>query len=179
MKMNMMKTHATHAEPWTVTLVDTGANTMTGGRLKRIQQYIGDEDFCFTYGDGVADIDITRLIKQHQQDSAIATVTGVQPPSRFGVISLSGTKVQNFHEKPAGDEAWVSGGFFVLSPRIFDYLDGDETVWEQEPMQKIAASNLMSVYFHEGFWQPMDTLRDKQLLEKLWETGTAAWKTWK
>jgi len=179
MKMNVMKTHTSHAEPWTVTLVDTGENTMTGGRLKRVQKYVGDEDFCFTYGDGIGDVDITQLIKQHAaDDDAIATVTGVRQPSRFGVFNLAGNKVSHFQEKPEGAGGWINGGYFVLSSSVFDYLDNDETVWETEPMQKIAANNLMSVYLHEGFWHPMDTLRDKHLLENLWNTQQAKWKIW-
>ncbi len=179
MKTNTMKTHASHAEPWTVTLVDTGENTMTGGRLKRIRNYIPDEDFCFTYGDGVSDVDITKLIYQHQNDSVLATVTGVQPPTRFGAIDLEGNRVRQFQEKPEGAGSWINGGFFVLSPNVFDYIAGDETLWEKEPMQKLATDDRMSVFLHEGFWQPMDTLREKNLLQKLWEENKAPWKIWK
>ncbi len=178
MQKNTMKIHTSYAEPWTVTLVDTGENTLTGGRLKRVQQYVGDEDFCFTYGDGVSDVDITQSIKQHRADSVIATVTAVQPSGRFGAFDLAGNKVKHFQEKPEGEGGWINGGYFVLSPKVFDYINGDATLWEKEPMQRIVNEGLMSVFFHEGFWQPMDTLREKQLLEKLWLSGQARWKVW-
>lgn len=179
MKQNKMSIHQNSSEPWTVTLVDTGDDTMTGGRLKRVKPYLGEDDFCFTYGDGVADIDITALLKTHQQTKRLATVTATQPPGRFGAIDFEGNFVKAFKEKPKGDGAWINGGFFVLSPRVVDYIHDDTTLWEQEPMHRLAEDDQMSVYFHQGFWQPMDTLREKHLLEELWQSGKAPWKVWK
>lgn len=178
LKNNKMEIHNSVSEPWKVTLVDTGADTMTGGRLKRVQRYLEGDDFCFTYGDGVADVDIAKLIALHQKEGRFATVTAVQPPGRFGAIKSSGNQVESFVEKPKGDHSWINGGFFVLKSDVFQYIGGDETVWEQEPMHNLAQNGQMSAYFHDGFWQPMDTLREKNLLEKLWQTNTAPWKLW-
>ncbi len=175
---NSMHVHQNAAEPWKVTLVDTGEDTMTGGRLGRVADYLGSEDFCFTYGDGVGDVDISKLIQFHNSQSTLATVTAVQPPGRFGSIDLSGHKIRSFEEKPQGDGSWVNGGFFVLSPRVLEYIDGDKCVWEREPLQKLASEGDLSAYMHHGFWQPMDTLRDKVHLEELWSSGRAPWKIW-
>jgi len=178
LKKNDMQVHKYTTEPWKVTLVDTGSDTMTGGRLKRVAEYIGNEDFCFTYGDGVADIDISAVIELHQQKEKLATVTAVQPPNRFGVIQVEEGIATAFTEKPQSEQPWVSGGFFVLSPGVFEYINDDDTVWEQAPMCELAAGGQMAVYHHEGFWQPMDTLRDKKHLEKLWADNQAPWKVW-
>lgn len=175
---NQMEVHESKAEPWRVTLVDTGNDTMTGGRLRRILDYLGDEDFCFTYGDGVADIDISDLVAFHRRQGTIATVTAVQPPGRFGAMEVDGRLVKRFMEKPHGDGAWINGGFFVLSAGVRDYLDGDDTVWEREPLERLAEEGELSSYPHSGFWQPMDTLRDRHYLEALWETREAPWKSW-
>jgi len=175
---NRVEVHETTAEPWRVTLVDTGAETMTGGRLRPLLPYLGDEDFCFTYGDGLADVDITGLVAFHREQGRVATVTAVQPGGRFGAMRLDGEVVGEFTEKPAGDNAWINGGFFVVSPKIADYLDGDETVWERGPLIRLAAEGQLSSYRHRGFWQPMDTLREKMQLQELWESGTAPWKIW-
>jgi glucose-1-phosphate cytidylyltransferase len=167
-------------EPWRVALVDTGDSTMTGGRLRRVRELIGDETFCFTYGDGVGDVDITELIAFHRREGRLATVTAVQPSGRFGVISVAHgqARVDQFHEKPAGDGAWINGGFFVLEPAAIDYIETDQTVWEREPLSRLARDGQLSAYRHDGFWQPMDTLRDKQVLEEYWRQGTAPWKVW-
>ncbi|BBO99910.1 glucose-1-phosphate cytidylyltransferase [Sulfuriferula nivalis] len=178
MRNNKMEVHHRSAEPWRVTLVDTGENTMTGGRIKRVAEHIGDEDFCCTYGDGVSDVNITELIAFHQQHGKLATLTATQPSGRFGAINFAGNSVTSFQEKPQGDGGWINGGFFVLSPKVLDYLVDDSTVWEREPMEQIASAGQMSAYFHTGFWQPMDTLRDKNHLETLWASGKAPWKTW-
>jgi glucose-1-phosphate cytidylyltransferase len=179
MSNNSMEVHQKNAEPWKVTLVDTGEDTMTGGRLKRVRQYLNDdEDFCFTYGDGVGDVDITASIKFHQQQNTLATLSAMQPPGRFGALGLSNNKVHGFQEKPQGDGGWINGGFFILSPKVIDYIDGDQTLWEKEPMERLAKDNQLSAYFHNGFWQPMDTLRDKVHLEELWQAGKAPWKVW-
>ncbi|OIQ63862.1 glucose-1-phosphate cytidylyltransferase [mine drainage metagenome] len=175
---NKMEVHQRSAEPWRVTLVDTGEGTMTGGRIKRVAEHIGDEDFCCTYGDGVSDVNITELIAFHRQQGKLATLTTTQPPGRFGAINFEGNSVTSFQEKPQGDGGWINGGFFVLSPKVLDYIKGDSTIWEREPMEKIASEGQMSAYFHTGFWQPMDTLRDKNHLEELWASGKAPWKTW-
>jgi glucose-1-phosphate cytidylyltransferase len=175
---NSIEVHQSTAEPWRVTLIDTGVETQTGGRLRRVLEYLGDEDFCFTYGDGVADVDMTKLVEFHRAQRTIATITAVQPAGRFGAMDLEGERVSQFREKPAGDGAWINGGFFVLSPAVRDYLDGDETVWEQEPLGRLAADGQLSSYKHHGFWQPMDTLREKHQLEELWATGRAPWKSW-
>lgn len=178
MAHNKMEVHQNTVEPWRVTLVDTGENTMTGGRLKRIRQYLDDQDFCFTYGDGVADVDIRRLVKFHKERKTLATITAVQPPGRYGALHLEGDLVRGFLEKPRGDGGWINGGFFVLSPKVIDYIDGDNTPWELVPMQRLAREGNLSVYPHEGFWQPMDTLRDKNYIEELWRSGKAPWKIW-
>ena len=178
MQRNNMTVHQNHAEPWKVTLVDTGEDTMTGGRLKRVAPYLDNDDFCFTYGDGVGDIDIPAVIAIHRQAGRLATVTATQSPGRFGSLEFEGDLVKNFIEKPRGDGDWISGGFFVLSPCVLDYIDGDHTIWERDPMQKLSQSGQMSVYFHNGFWQPMDTLRERYLLDDLWRTGRAPWKIW-
>lgn len=171
--------HRNGVEPWCVTLVDTGENTMTGGRIKRVQQNVGDETFCCTYGDGVSDVDVAKLIAFHRKQKTLATLTAVQPPGRFGVIKLRAkqTHVHSFNEKPRGDGAWINGGFFVLEPGIFDYIEGDATTWEQEPLRHLADAKQLTAYRHVGFWQPLDTLRDKMMLEDLWQKG-APWKTW-
>jgi glucose-1-phosphate cytidylyltransferase len=178
MRNNKMEVHQQSAEPWRVTLVDTGENTMTGGRIKRVAEHIGDEDFCCTYGDGISDVNITELIKFHKQHGKLATLTATQPPGRFGALALSGNEVLNFQEKPHGDGSWINGGFFVLSPKVLNYIAGDETVWEREPMERLAKEGQIAAHFHSGFWQPMDTLRDKMHLEELWASGNAPWKTW-
>ncbi|MCF7988425.1 MAG: glucose-1-phosphate cytidylyltransferase [Methylovulum sp.] len=179
MSNNSMEVHQKNAEPWKVTLVDTGENTMTGGRLKRVRDYLtDDEDFCFTYGDGVGDVDITATINFHKQQNTLATLSAMQPPGRFGALSLSNNKVHGFQEKPQGDGGWINGGFFIMSPKVIDYIEGDHTVWEKEPMERLAKADQLSAYFHNGFWQPMDTLRDKVHLEELWQAGKAPWKVW-
>ena len=178
MGANKMEVHNVKAEPWKVTLVDTGEDTMTGGRLKRVQKYLGDDDFCFTYGDGVGDVDITKLIAHHRLHKRLSTVTSTQPPGRFGALKLEGDQIAGFQEKPQGDGGWINGGFFVLSPKVIDHIAGDATVWEREPMESLAHAGQMTAYLHDGFWQPMDTLRDKMLLEELWATGRAPWKVW-
>ena len=171
--------HQRAGEPWSVTLIDTGEKAMTGGRLKAVAPYIRDEEaFCLTYGDGVSDVDITSLVNFHKSHNALSTVTAIRPPGRFGVLNMSGNRIDSFEEKPAGDGAWINGGFFVLSPKVLDYIDGPETVWEQEPMRRLAENGELMAYRHDGFWQCMDTLRDKQLLEKLWDSGKAPWKAW-
>lgn len=180
MRFNQMNVHAGKAEPWRVTLVDTGDATMTGGRLRQVKEHLGNEDFCFTYGDGVSNVNITELIKFHKQQGALATLTAVQPPGRFGAISLAQeqTKITQFQEKPEGDGAWINGGFFVLNPQVIDYIDDDSISWEKEPLQKLAHMEELSAFKHDGFWQPMDTLRDKRYLEKLWQANEAPWKVW-
>ena len=178
MKDNKMEVHHRFVEPWTVTLVDTGENTMTGGRLKRIKEYVDDDTFCFTYGDGLSDVNISKLIDFHKSNKTKATVTSVQPPGRFGTLDISGNKILNFKEKPAGDGNWINGGYFVLEPSVFDYLENDTTVWEREPLEKLARENQLSAFKHTGFWQPLDTLRDKNNLEELWNSDKAFWKKW-
>jgi len=175
---NAMQIHQHHAEPWKITLIDTGENTMTGGRLKRVKSYIGEEDFCFTYGDGVGNVNITKLIEFHKRHGKNATVTAVQQPGRFGAIVMDGCTVTSFVEKPHGDGMYINGGFFVLSPKVIELIDSDETIWEHEPLGKLAKSEQLCAFSHDGFWQPMDTLRDKQQLEELWKTGKAPWKVW-
>lgn len=179
MQKNSMEVHQEFAEPWKVTLVDTGENTMTGGRLKRVSQYLKDEEaFCFTYGDGVSNINIDELIAFHKKQNVQATLTAVYPPARFGALDLKDCKVTTFKEKPKGDGGMINGGFFVLSPSVLDLLKDDSTVWEQGPLESLAQSQQMAAYEHKGFWQPMDTLRDKNLLEDLWSSGKAPWKKW-
>lgn len=178
MTANTMEVHDHKAEPWRVTLIDTGETTMTGGRLKRIENYLGNEDFCFTYGDGVSDVDISALIAFHESGGRKATVTATKPPGRFGSLSISDQTVTSFQEKPVGDGGWVNGGFFVLSPGAIDYIEDDSTIWEQSPVESLAREAEFGAYLHHGFWQPMDTLRDKKYLEELWLTGNAPWKIW-
>lgn len=180
MANNSMKVLDGVTEPWTVTLVDTGQDTLTGGRLRRVREYIGDETFCFTYGDGVSDIDVTNLIKFHKAQGVKATLTAVQPPGRFGAIVLgeAETRIHSFHEKPSGDGAWINGGYFVLEPEAIDYIVGDSSTWEKEPLQNLAHDGQLAAYKHSGFWQPMDTLRDKNLLEALVHEGKAPWVKW-
>jgi len=178
MRNNSQHIHQNAAEPWRVTLIDTGERTMTGGRLKRVASYLGEEDFCFTYGDGVADVDIGELIAFHHQHRMLATVTAVQPPGRFGALHLTGEKIVAFEEKARSETSWINGGFFVLSPEVLRYIDSDDTVWEQEPLGRLAAEGKLVAYRHRGFWKPMDTLRDKVQLEEMWEAGTAPWKVW-
>jgi glucose-1-phosphate cytidylyltransferase len=176
---NRMEVHQRHAEPWRVTLVDTGPETFTGGRLKRIREHLRTETFCFTYGDGVADIDIGKLIAFHRSEGKLASLTAIQPPGRYGAISLDGSRVTSFAEKPAGDGAWINGGFFVLEPEILDRVEGDQTSWESGPLVQLSRDGQLSAYCHRGFWQAMDTLRDKNHLEELWQSGRAPWKVWR
>ncbi|MYM85386.1 glucose-1-phosphate cytidylyltransferase [Duganella sp. FT50W] len=179
LQQNSMEVHQRHAEPWRVTLIDTGADTMTGGRLKRVREHVAKDDaFCFTYGDGVSDIDIGASIAFHRQHGKLATMTAVQPPGRFGAVDMDGSRILSFKEKPQGDGNWVNGGYFVLSPRVIDLIDDDSTIWEKGPMETLAQQGDMHAFHHHGFWQPMDTLRDKVLLEGLWDAGQAPWKQW-
>jgi len=180
MTNNSMEVHDAITEPWKVTLADTGASTLTGGRLKRVKDYIGEETFCFTYGDGVSDVNISELVAFHKAQGKKATLTAVQPPGRFGAIVLgeNDTQINSFHEKPTGDGAWINGGYFVLEPSVIDYIEDDATTWEQDPMKQLAHDGQLNAYKHMGFWQPMDTLRDKMYLEDIWEGGAAPWKKW-
>lgn len=179
MAQNRMEVHQHRAEPWRVTIVDTGEQTMTGGRLRRVKNYIGDEAFCFTYGDGVSDVDITQLIEFHRAQKTHATLTAVQPPGRFGALDIKlDQRIDTFREKPKGDGTWVNGGFFVLDPAVFDLLKSDDDIWERAPLETLADTGQLSAYKHTGFWQPMDTLRDKNQLEELWASGHAPWKKW-
>jgi len=178
MSTNRLEVHHGHAEPWRVTLVNTGEHTQTGGRLKRVADYLDDETFCFTYGDGVADVDITRLLAFHREQATLATMCAVQPPGRFGALDINGHRIARFEEKPSGDGSWINGGFFVLEPGVLRHIAGDETIWERGPLETLASTGQLSAYTHEGFWQPMDTLRDKVKLESLWESGEAPWKVW-
>jgi len=176
---NAVEVHHSKTEPWKVTLVDTGEATMTGGRLRRVLDYVGDEDFCFTYGDGVANVDLTKLVAFHRERGRIATVTAVQPPGRFGALETDGERVTGFAEKPHGDGGWINGGFFVLNPGVERYLtDDDRLVWEREPLEGLARDGELSVYRHDGFWQPMDTRRELLQLQTMWEAGKAPWRTW-
>jgi glucose-1-phosphate cytidylyltransferase len=175
---NQTEVHQNSAEPWRVTLVDTGEDTMTGGRLKRVAGYLDESDFCMTYGDGVGDINISALVEFHRKHGKLATLTAVQPPGRFGALELNGDQVEEFSEKPHGDGNRINGGFFVLSPKVIDYIEDDTTHWERAPLEKIAEEGQLNAFCHQGFWQPMDTLRDKRLLEKKWEDGNALWKVW-
>jgi len=177
MSNNQMEVHQKKAEPWKVTLIDTGENTQTGGRLKRVRDHI-DSTFCLTYGDGVSDIHLKALITFHMEQQTLATVTAIQPAGRFGSLEIDGTHVKSFLEKPKGDNRWISGGFFVCEPEVFDYIEGDGVIWEREPLESLAHNKQLSVYLHEGFWTTMDTLRDKQYMEKLWNEGIAPWKQW-
>jgi len=176
---NDMVVHQHNAESWKVTLVDTGDSAMTGGRLKNVRSYLDNEDFCFTYGDGLGDIDIGELIKLHKSEGTLATLTAVQPPGRFGAIKTDKNKIIGFQEKPEGDGGWVNGGFFILSPKVIDYIADETTVWEASPMENLAENGELSAYFHHGFWQPMDTLREKKYLEDLWKSDKAPWRIWK
>ena len=179
MESNHMEVHQQKAEPWKVTLVDTGDATLTGGRLARVRSYLSDDEpFCFTYGDGVADIDISALISHHRRTCLQATLTAVQPPGRYGALHLNGDAITDFEEKPDGDNAWINGGFFVLEPSVIELIDGDQCVWEQAPLKALATKGQLSSFKHHGFWQPMDTLRDRQRLEDLWQQGRAPWKVW-
>jgi glucose-1-phosphate cytidylyltransferase len=175
---NGMEVHQESAEPWRVTLIDTGQATATGGRLKRVLRYLDDEEFFFTYGDGVTDLDLRALLDYHRGHDALATVTAVQPPGRFGALDIEGDSIRSFHEKPRGDGSWVNGGFFVLSPGVGDYIDGDESVWEEEPVERLASDGQLRAYRYDGFWRAMDTVRDRNHLEELWRSGGAPWKVW-
>ena len=176
---NKMHVHERYAEPWCVTLVDTGEHTMTGGRVRRVRRFVEDEPaFCLTYGDGLSDVNLTELIAFHKSQGTLATVTAAQPPGRFGALDLSGRLVRTFQEKPPGDGVWINGGFFVLSPKAIDYIAGDESILEREVMERLAQENQLSAFLHKGFWQPMDTLRDKVSLEELWNSGKAPWRKW-
>jgi glucose-1-phosphate cytidylyltransferase len=178
LRTNTVERHETTAEPWRVTVVDTGEGTMTGGRLKRVREHLDDETFCLTYGDCVTDLDISKEIEFHRETEALATLAAIQPPGRFGVLNLDDERVRTFLEKPAGEGGWVNGGFFVVEPAVLDYIDGDETVWEREPMQRLADEDKLAAYRHSGFWHPMDTLRDKMVLEEQWASGRPPWKIW-
>ena len=180
LRNNNMKVHQNGTEAWKVTLVDTGEKTMTGGRIKRVQKYIGNETFCLTYGDGVTDLNIRELIAFHRDQKTLATLTAVQQPGRVGAFNLghNQNRISTFKEKPQGDGAWINGGFFVLEPGVMDYIESDSIVWERDPMEKLAQDGMLSAYRHYGFWQPMDTLRDKNFLEELWQSGKAPWKVW-
>jgi glucose-1-phosphate cytidylyltransferase len=180
LRNNSMQIHQNNTEPWKVTLVDTGEKSMTGGRLKRVREYIGNETFCLTYGDGVTDLNINDLIAFHKRQNTLATLTAVQSPGRFGAFTLEQdqNKISTFREKPKGDGAWINGGFFVLEPGVMDYIKDDYTIWEQEPMERLAKDGMLSAYKHDGFWQSMDSLRDKMYLEELWASSSPAWKKW-
>jgi glucose-1-phosphate cytidylyltransferase len=179
MTTNQRIVHQHYAEPWRVTLVDTGENTLTGGRLKRVRHHLDDEPFCFTYGDGVSDINIGELFKYHQSHGKTATITAIQPPGRYGALNINDNLVTSFQEKPAGDGAWINGGYFILNPSVIDLIEGDQSSWEGEPLYRLAHEGKLMAYQHRGFWQAMDTLRDKNHLESLWNTGCAPWKIWK
>ena len=178
MKNNKMNVHQQHTEPWKVTLVDTGLNTMTGGRLKRIEKYIDNETFCFTYGDGLSNVNIHELLNFHRKNNAYATTTAVQPPGRYGLLNIVNEKVSKFIEKPQGDGSWINGGYFVLEPQVFDYIGDDSEIWERAPMERLAAENQLNAFKHTGFWHALDTLRDKNHLESLWNNETVPWKVW-
>lgn len=178
MSSNTMEVHQRYVDPWRVTLVNTGEETLTGGRLKRVREHLGNDPFCFTYGDGVSDIDIGALVEFHRSHGKAATVTAIQPPGRYGALNIEGRAVSSFQEKPAGDGAWINGGYFVLNPSVIDYIDGDFTSWEEEPLMRLAREGKLMSYQHDGFWQAMDTLRDKNHLEELWTAGTSPWKVW-
>ena len=175
---NLITIHASHSEPWNITLVNTGEHTMTGGRLKRVRNFIGDETFCMTYGDGVSDVNIRELIDYHYRHKLMTTLTAVQLPARFGVLQFDGPLVASFQEKPHDDTGWVNGGFFVIEPNVFEYINGDETMWEKEPLERLTRERQLGAYKHYGFWQPMDTLRDKNKLQQIWESGIVPWKVW-
>ncbi|MGN6478655.1 glucose-1-phosphate cytidylyltransferase [Luteibacter sp.] len=175
---NGIEVHQRHAEPWRITLVDTGENTQTGGRLRRVAPYLGDDTFCFTYGDGLSDVNVAASIAFHRERGTKATICAVQPPGRFGAVDFDGHKIVRFREKPAGDGTWINGGFFVLERSVLDLIDGDGTIWEKEPLEALAEAGELAAWRHDGFWQPMDTLRDKTRLEELWASGCAPWKVW-
>ncbi len=175
---NKMIVHEKNAEPWKVTLVDTGEHTQTGGRLKRIKKYLDDDPFCFTYGDGLSNVNIKELVKFHCKQNTLATVTAIQPTGRFGALDVNNDKIVRFEEKPQLNESWINGGYFVLSPKVLDYIEGDLTIWERDPIEKLAKEGQLSAYKHSGFWKPMDTLRDKNVLEELWQSEKAPWKIW-
>lgn len=176
---NTTEIHQNYAEPWRITLVETGENSMTGGRLKRVASYLDQEDFCFTYGDGLSNVNIPELLQFHKSHKHLATLTAIKPPARFGAIDLEGSKITGFKEKPYGGSGWANGGFFVLSPKVLDYIDDDSTVWESEPLERLAQDKQLEAYQHKDFWHAMDTLRDKNYLEELWASGQAPWKIWK
>jgi len=179
LERNSVEVHENRSEPWRVTVVDTGDETMTGGRVKRALPFVGSEDFCMTYGDGVSDVDVRALVAFHAQHHELATVTAYQPPGRFGSMNLDEDgRVHRFEEKPQGDGAWINAGFFVLSPKVGEYIQDDSTIWERDPMEALAKNRQLKAYFHRGFWHAMDTMRDKAHLEELWATGKAPWKTW-
>jgi glucose-1-phosphate cytidylyltransferase len=178
LQANAVEFHRSEAEPWRVTVVDTGEQTMTGGRLKRVQSYLDDETFFFTYGDSLSDVDLAALLDFHRGQGTLATLTAVQPPGRFGALVLEESLISSFREKPSGDGGWVNGGFFVLEPGVFDYVGGDATVWEQEPLESLAKDGALAAYKHRGYWQPMDTLRDKMVLEEQWASGQPPWRIW-
>ena len=178
MKENTMDVHKKSAEPWKVTLVDTGLDTMTGGRLKRVKKYVENETFCFTYGDGLSDLSIRDLIDHHNKQKTLSTVTAVQPPGRFGALNIEKNKIISFEEKPSGDGSWINGGYFVLEPGIFDYVENDQTVWERQPLETLAKDSQLSVHKHKGYWNAVDTLRDKNHMQDLWNKKQAAWKVW-
>lgn len=175
---NRVEVHNNSSEPWRVTVVDTGLDTMTGGRLKRVRKYLNEETFCFTYGDGVSNVNIEKLVDYHYKQGNKATLTAVEPPGRFGALQIDDKKVTQFHEKPRGEGSWINGGFFVLEPDVFEYITDDSTIWELEPLERLACEGQLGSFKHTGFWQPMDTLRDKNKLEELWATGKAPWKVW-
>ncbi len=177
-RKNALTVHQNNVEPWSVTLVDTGESTMTGGRLRRVRHHLGDEPFCFTYGDGLSDVNVAESIAFHRDKGSMATLTAVQPPGRFGHIQMDRHRITSFKEKPEGDGAWINGGYFILDPRVIEYISGDDTSWEKEPLEQLAAAGELAAYKHDGFWQPLDTLRDKILLEELWREGRAPWKVW-
>jgi glucose-1-phosphate cytidylyltransferase len=177
-KNNKMEVHKKNAEPWKITLVDTGINTMTGGRLKKVESHIGNETFCFTYGDGISNVNISELLKIHKNKDTIATVTAVQPPGKFGRMNLKDNTVVHFKEKPIGDEGWINGGFFVLEPSVFKYIKNESTIWEKEPLEELAKNKQLTAYKHNGFWHPVDTLWDKNYLENIWKENNAPWKIW-
>ena len=179
MSNNSMEVHQQHTEPWKVTLVDTGSESMTGGRLKRVAPFLNNKPFCFTYGDGVSDVNLHKLIAHHNQQGALATMTAVQPPGRYGSLDISAGYIKRFQEKPKGDGGWINGGFFVLEPGVIDYIQGDDIIWEREPLERLAREGRLCAFRHDGFWQAMDTLRDKVKLEELWQSGAAPWKVWK
>lgn len=178
LKDNSIEVHKQKSDNWKISLIDTGQNTLTGGRLARVREYLGDETFCFTYGDGLSNVNINELIKFHRKENRLATLTAVQPPGRFGAISFDRGKVLSFEEKPQGDNNWINGGFFVLEPRAIDYINGDDCTWEKEPLKELAKESQLAAYHHQGFWRPMDTLRDKMVLEEMWQKNKAPWRIW-